>query len=164
METHNAAALEQAFRDGGHGQAPVFVQDNHSCSHAGVLRGLHYQRDPAAQGRLVRVTRGRAWDVVVDLRHGSPTFGRWHAITLDEDNALQVWIPPGLAHGFLAMSDHTEVLYKVTVHRVPALERSLRWDDPRLGIAWPLAPGQAPVLSVKDAHAPAWNGAGLEPG
>ncbi len=144
-EADFAAAIGQPIR---------FVQDNQSGSRRGVLRGLHYQLPPHAQGKLVRVLRGRILDVAVDLRRGSTHFGRWVAHELSDDNRLQVWIPPGFAHGFLVLSDHAEVLYKVTAHHAPEAARAVRWDDPQLGILWPLAAGQAPLLSARDASAP----------
>lgn len=157
MESFNAAAFDAALQADGQGPAPVFVQDNHSCSRAGVLRGLHFQVAPQAQGKLVRVARGAAWDVVVDLRPGSATRGRWHGQTLDADQGEQLWIPPGFAHGFLALADDTHVLYKTTAPYAPACERTLRWNDPRIAIAWPLAPGQAPLVAARDAQAPGWD-------
>jgi len=129
-----------------------FVQDNQSISHSGVLRGLHYQVDPHAQGKLVRVVHGAAWDVVVDIRATSPTFGKWAAVELSAENRKQFWIPPGFAHGFLALEDGTEFLYKTTAYWHAASERAIRWDDPAIGIDWPLA--GAPILSGKDAAAP----------
>lgn len=129
-----------------------FVQDNHSISHKGVLRGLHYQVAPHSQGKLVRVVRGAAWDVAVDIREGSPTFGKWAAIELTAANRKQFWIPAGFAHGFLALEDDTHFLYKTTAYWHGASERSIRWDDATIGVAWPLeAP---PLLSAKDAEAP----------
>jgi dTDP-4-dehydrorhamnose 3,5-epimerase len=128
----------------------TFVQENHSGSARGVLRGLHYQvRRP--QGKLVRAVRGRAYDVCVDMRAGLPTFGRWAAAELSGDNRRMLWIPPGLAHGFLALEDGTELLYKCTEYYAPELERSLLWSDPAVGIEWPLAAGRRPILSEKDA-------------
>ncbi|AWP82722.1 dTDP-4-dehydrorhamnose 3,5-epimerase [Bordetella bronchiseptica] len=125
-----------------------FVQDNHSCSRAGVLRGLHYQiLHP--QAKLVRVVAGEAYDVAVDLRRGSPTFGRWTGAYLSARNRHQLWIPEGFAHGFLALSDDTECLYKATDYYAPEHERCVRWDDPQLKVDWPLQ-GQSPILSVKD--------------
>jgi len=125
-----------------------FVQDNHSRSAKGVLRGLHYQlRQP--QGKLVWVVRGAVFDVAVDLRRSSPTFGQWVGAELSEDNRQQLWIPPGFAHGFQALSDFADVLYKATDYYAPAQERCLAWDSPELGIAWPI---DAPVLSDKDRH------------
>jgi len=124
-----------------------FVQDNHSRSARGVLRGLHYQiRQP--QGKLVRVTAGEVWDVVVDLRRRSPTFGRWTGLTLSADNCRQLWVPPGFAHGFLVLSEAAEFLYKATDYYAPEHERCIAWNDPALGIRWPLE--HAPTLSAKD--------------
>jgi dTDP-4-dehydrorhamnose 3,5-epimerase len=126
---------------------PVFVQDNHSRSARQVLRGLHYQiRQP--QGKLVRVIFGEIFDVAVDMRRGSPTFGRWTGMTLSEANRHMVWIPPGFAHGFLVLSDFAEVLYKTTDYYAPEHERCLIWNDPSVAIAWPF--DGTPVLSDKD--------------
>jgi dTDP-4-dehydrorhamnose 3,5-epimerase len=130
-----------------------FVQDNHSCSQRGVLRGLHYQVAPRAQGKLVRVAKGSAWDVAVDIRKGSPTFGRWVGVELTAANGRQLWVPEGFAHGFIALEDDTHFLYKTTDTYDKPSERSIRWDDPELGIAWPLA-GLQPLLAPKDAEAP----------
>jgi dTDP-4-dehydrorhamnose 3,5-epimerase len=129
------------------GLRPYFVQDNHSRSLRNVVRGLHYQVG-CTQGKLVRVVSGAVYDVVVDLRRGSPTFGRWAATELSAENRLQLWIPPGFAHGFMALSDSAECVYKTTDYWSPAHERTLLWNDPALAIAWPLA-GE-PVLSAKD--------------
>ena len=130
-----------------------FVQDNHSQSAKGVLRGLHYQIQHA-QGKLVRVVRGEVFDVAVDLRKSSATFGQWTGVQLSADNAKQLWIPPGFAHGFLVLSESAEFLYKTTDYWHPSHERSLLWNDPALGIAWPLPAGlDAPVLAAKDAAA-----------
>lgn len=153
-ESFNARGFDAVLRAAGQGPAPTFVQDNESCSAAGVLRGLHYQLPPSAQGRLVRVTRGAAYDVTVDLRRGSPAFGRWQGLMLDGQDGRQLWIPPGFAHGFLALEDSTWLAYKTTQHYDPASERTVRWDDPALGIDWPLPGGQAPRLSARDAGAP----------
>lgn len=131
-----------------------FVQDNHSRSAAGVLRGLHYQVPPHPQGKLVRVVRGRVWDVAVDIREGSPSFGRWVGVELSEDNRRQLWIPEGFAHGFLSLEDDSEFLYKTTDVYARECERAVRWDDPELGIAWPLPAGVSPALAPKDASAP----------
>ena len=139
------------------GQAPSFVQDNQSVSRRGVVRGLHYQTDPAAQGKLVRVLSGAAYDVAVDLRRSSPNFGRWVAEVLSAENRRQIWIPEGFAHGFMALRDGTEVFYKTTDYYAPAAERSIRWDDPELGIGWPAE--VTPVLSDRDAVAPAFRDA-----
>lgn len=132
-----------------------FVQDNHSKSAAGVLRGLHFQRAPHPQGKLVRVVRGRVWDVAVDIREGSPTLGRWTGVELSEENRRQLWIPEGFAHGFLSLEDGTEFLYKTTDVYARDFEGALRWDDPDLAIAWPLN-GISPSLAPKDAQAPTW--------
>ncbi len=127
------------------------VQDNHSGSRQGVLRGLHYQIHKP-QGKLVSVTAGEIFDVAVDLRRSSPTFGRWVGVTLSAENHRQLWVPAGFAHGFYVLSDWAEVIYKVTDFYDPASERTLIWDDPEVGIAWPLRDGQKPVLSPKDAQ------------
>jgi len=130
-----------------------FVQDNHSQSAKGVLRGLHYQIQHA-QGKLVRVVRGEVFDVAVDLRNSSATFGQWTGVHLSADNAKQLWIPPGFAHGFLVLSESAEFLYKTTDYWHPSHERSLLWNDPALGIEWPLPAGlDAPLLAAKDAAA-----------
>jgi len=134
---------------GGHVE---FVQDNHSRSPRGVLRGLHWQEAPHAQGKLVRVTRGAVFDVAVDIRRGSPTFGRWFGVELSDTNHRQLWIAPGLAHGFLVTSEVADFLYKTTTYYAPEAERALRWDDPDLAIAWPDV-GAAPTVSAKDAAA-----------
>ena len=132
------------------GFAGPFVQDNFSRSAAGVLRGLHFQQG-RPQGKLVRVTRGAIFDVAVDLRPGSATLGQWVAAELSELNQLQMWIPPGFAHGLLALEQGADVIYKVTDHHAPELERSIAWDDPELGIAWPLS--GPPILSARDRRA-----------
>ena len=124
-----------------------FVQDNESFSRRGVLRGLHYQIQQS-QGKLVRVVRGSVFDVVVDLRRASPTFGEWVGAELSEENNRQFWIPPGFAHGFLVTSDSADFLYKTTDYYAPEHERSLAWNDPDVGVAWPL--DAAPLLSAKD--------------
>jgi dTDP-4-dehydrorhamnose 3,5-epimerase len=138
-----------------------FVQDNHSRSAAGVLRGLHYQLEPHPQGKLVRCTVGAIFDVAVDIRRGSPSFGQWAGAELSAENRCQVWVPAGFAHGFLTLSEHAEVLYKATAFWSRDCERSIRWDDQQLAIAWPLerlaasAPElSGPQLSAKDAEAP----------
>lgn len=128
-----------------------FVQDNHSRSSRGVLRGLHYQLDPAAQGKLVRVTQGRVLDVAVDVRRSSPRFGQWVGVELSGENHRQLWVPPGFAHGFLVLSDSADFLYKTTNYYAPQAERCIRWDDPALGIDWPDT-GMAPQVSAKDAQ------------
>lgn len=134
------------------GQVPIFVQDNHSRSSRGVLRGLHYQLPPKAQGKLVRVVYGQVFDVAVDVRRGSPTYGDWVGERLSAENKRQLWIPEGFAHGFLTLSDAAQVLYKTTQFYAPELERCIRWDDPVIGIEWPVTPS-VPSLSPKDAKA-----------
>jgi dTDP-4-dehydrorhamnose 3,5-epimerase len=129
----------------------AFVQDNHSRSARGVLRGLHYQIQQA-QGKLVRVTAGSVFDVAVDLRKSSPTFGQWYGLELSAENKRQLWIPPGFAHGFGVTSEHAEFLYKTTDYWAPQFERSVLWSDPAIGIEWP-AELAAPLLSGKDAAA-----------
>lgn len=126
-----------------------FVQDNHSRSSKGVLRGLHYQLPPHAQGKLVRCTRGAVFDVAVDIRKSSPTFGQWVGVELSEDNHRQLWLPPGMAHGFVALTDTADFLYKATGYYAPSHERSIVWNDPAIGIEWPVD-GQ-PQLAAKDA-------------
>ena len=147
FESFNEAKFREAT-----GFTGSFVQDNHSISHKGVLRGLHYQLPPRAQGKLVRVVAGAAFDVAVDIREGSPTFGKWAGLELSAANRKQFWIPAGFAHGFLALQDGTEFLYKTTDFWHAASERSIRWDDPAIGVQWPL--GGVPVVSGKDAGAP----------
>lgn len=144
METWQAERYRQTHIPG------PFVQDNYSCSTRGVLRGLHYQlRHP--QGKLVYVLQGEVFDVVVDIRRGSPTFGRWVGEILSGDNHRQLYIPPGFAHGFCVLSDVAHFLYKCTDFYAPGDEYGLRWDDPGLGINWPVS---GPVLSEKDEHSP----------
>ena len=130
------------------GKAVVFVQDNHSLSFRGILRGLHYQLPPKAQGKLVRVIAGEVFDVAVDLRKKSPTFGRWIGSLLSAENKQQLWIPEGFAHGFIVLSESAEFLYKTTDYYAPDCERCILWDDPAIGIQWPL--NVKPVLSMKD--------------
>lgn len=130
-----------------------FVQDNHSRSaRRGTLRGLHFQAPPAAQGKLVRVTRGAVLDVAVDIRNGSPTYGRHVAVELTEDNWRQLWVPPGFLHGFLTLTDSTEFLYKVTSYYSPAHDGAVAWNDPDLGIEWPIPEAEL-TLSEKDRSA-----------
>jgi dTDP-4-dehydrorhamnose 3,5-epimerase len=145
MESWNA----RAFADAGLDMA--FVQDNHSRSAKGVLRGLHYQLQNA-QGKLVRVTAGAVFDVAVDIRRSSPHFGRWVGYELSDANKRMLYVPPGFAHGFVVLSDSADFLYKCTSYYDPGSERSLRWDDPAIGIIWPDF-GMAPQLSAKDAAA-----------
>ncbi len=130
-----------------------FVQDNHSHSGRHILRGLHYQI-LKPQGKLVRVTSGTVFDVAVDIRRASPTFGRWVGVTLSAENHHMLWVPPGFAHGYLVLSDSADFLYKVTDFWAPEQERAIRWDDPAVGVRWPLPAGAQPVLSGKDAAAP----------
>lgn len=129
-----------------------FVQDNHSRSVHRTLRGLHYQIEHT-QGKLVRVVRGAIFDVAVDIRRSSPTFGRWVGVELSEENHHILWVPPGLAHGFLVLSDSADFLYRCTDFYSPRHERAIAWDDPDLAIHWPLPPGTTPLLSPKDAAA-----------
>ena len=143
---------ERKFRDGG--IDAHFVQDNHSRSSQWVLRGLHYQvLQP--QGKLVRVTRGAVFDVAVDVRRGSPTFGQSVGIELNDVNQYMLWVPAGFAHGFLVLSETVDFVYKCTDFYAPEYERTVRWNDPELGIEWPLPPGVAPKLAAKDSAAPA---------
>lgn len=130
-----------------------FVQDNHSRSIRGTLRGLHYQIEKP-QGKLVRVVSGEVFDVAVDLRRSSPTFGLWDGVRLSADNQQELWIPPGFAHGFYVLSEYADLLYKCTDYYLPAADRTIRWDDPDLSIPWPLVNGCPPLLSPKDAGAP----------
>jgi dTDP-4-dehydrorhamnose 3,5-epimerase len=142
FEPYNRRAFREAT-----GFDVEFVQDNHSRSKRGVLRGLHYQiRQP--QGKLVRVLAGRIFDVAVDLRRSSSTFGKWAGLELDSQTKHALWVPPGFAHGFLVLSETADILYKTTDYYAPQHERTLRWDDPRLAVAWPLS-GE-PILSDKD--------------
>jgi dTDP-4-dehydrorhamnose 3,5-epimerase len=151
LESWNAKVFAEAGLD------MPFVQDNHSRSAKGVLRGLHYQLTNP-QGKLVRVTQGAVFDVAVDIRRSSPHFGRWTGHVLSADNKAMLWIPPGFAHGFLVLSDSADFLYKCTTLYDPPSDRSLAWDDPEIGIAWPLD-GVTPLLSAKDAAASRLSGA-----
>lgn len=128
-----------------------FVQDNHSLSVKNVIRGLHYQKEPRAQGKLVRVIKGRVWDVAVDIRPGSASYGKWLGVELSEENHLMLYIPPGFAHGFASLSDEVHLLYKCTQEYDPALDAGIRWDDPDLAIQWPVG---NPLLSPKDRILP----------
>ena len=143
FESFNHKKFEAAI-----GRSVNFVQDNHSESSKGVLRGLHYQVSPMAQGKLVRVVRGEVFDVVVDIRPNSPTYGKWLGEILSAENKKQLWIPEGFAHGFLTLSDRSEFLYKTTDYYSPMHERCLRWNDPTIGIEWPK--DLTPLLSQKD--------------
>lgn len=151
FESFNEKAFNEAT-----GNQLAFVQDNHSKSVKGVLRGLHYQLPPKAQGKLVRVVQGEVFDVVVDIRKDSPTYGQWVGEILSADNKKQLWIPPGFAHGFLTLSDTAEFLYKTTDYWSPEHERAIIWNDPTLKIDWPLN-GAQPTLAAKDAAAVAFN-------
>jgi dTDP-4-dehydrorhamnose 3,5-epimerase len=143
METWNEAAFRETGLD------LTFVQDNHSRSQKGVLRGLHFQ-NPGPQGKLVRVTNGAVFDVAVDLRENSSTFGKWVGVELTADNKRMFWVPEGFAHGFLTLSDDTDFLYKCTAPYAPQSEHTLAWDDPAVGIEWPVS-GLSPIISDKDA-------------
>ena len=145
FESFNSRAFAEAV-----GREVAFVQDNHSTSRRHVLRGLHYQ-DPRPQGKLVRTLAGTIYDVAADIRPESPTFGRWVGVELSAENRRQLWVPEGLAHGFLVLSDVAEVLYKTTEFYAPGCEQCIRWDDPTLAIGWPLS--AEPVLSPRDAAA-----------
>ncbi len=161
MESYSKRDFDAAV-----GRPVQFVQDNHSFSRRGVLRGLHYQLPPNAQGKLVRVTRGVVWDVAVDIRRSSPTFGQHHAIELSADNQRQYWIPEGFAHGFVVLSDTADFLYKTTACYAPQSDRALKWDDVTFDIPWPLNHahpetgellGQAVQISDKDRAAAAFS-------
>jgi dTDP-4-dehydrorhamnose 3,5-epimerase len=154
METFNQRAFDAAV-----GRHVDFVQDNHSRSTRGVLRGLHYQLPPHAQGKLVRSVRGAIHDIAVDLRRSSSTFGRWVAVELSADNHRQLWIPPGFAHGFAVLGDSADVIYKTSGYYAAAAERCIRWNDPTLAIAWPV-PGPV-LLSPKDTQGVAFADAPL---
>jgi dTDP-4-dehydrorhamnose 3,5-epimerase len=145
LETYYAERYQAA------GICADFVQDNHAGSRKGILRGLHYQsRQP--QGKLMRVVIGEVFDVAVDLRRHSPTFGKWASATLSAQNKLQMWIPPGFAHGYYVLSDWAEIVYKTSDYYAPQWERTLCWDDPDIAIQWPLLNGEPPQLSAKDVH------------
>jgi len=148
MESFNAQAFKQAT-----GLEVTFVQDNHSRSARGVLRGLHYQIQQA-QGKLVRVVAGEVFDVAVDLRQSSATFGQWEGVLLSAENHRQLWIPPGFAHGFVVLSETADFLYKTTDYYAPQHEACLKWDDPTVGIEWPLE--FSPSLSAKDQQGLPW--------
>jgi dTDP-4-dehydrorhamnose 3,5-epimerase len=163
-ESYNQARFDAALAAIGLPAPRPFVQDNHSCSQAGVLRGLHYQLPPHAQGKLVRVVQGCAFDVAVDIRERSPTFGRWVGMELSAANKRQMWVPEGFAHGFVALENDTHFLYKTTDVYAKDCERSIRWDDPAIGIEWPLLKGLGlPLLAPKDAAAPLLAQADLPP-
>ncbi|HBZ14637.1 MAG TPA: dTDP-4-dehydrorhamnose 3,5-epimerase [Pantoea sp.] len=150
-ESFNQRAFENAV-----GRPVNFVQDNHSKSRKGVLRGLHYQLAPQAQGKLVRCTVGEVFDVAVDIRQGSTTYGKWVGVILSAENKRQLWIPEGFAHGFMALSESVEFLYKTTNYYSPQHERSIRWDDAEIGIAWPSIDVEL-IISEKDKLADSLN-------
>lgn len=147
METYN----EEVFRN--HGLTETFVQDNMSRSKKGTLRGMHYQLAPHAQGKLVRVTYGEVFDAGVDLRRSSPTYGKWFGLHLTGENKKALYVPPGFAHGFLVLSDEAEFHYKCTSLYAPKFDRGMRWNDPKVGIEWPMDPDPE-MLSEKDRTAP----------
>jgi dTDP-4-dehydrorhamnose 3,5-epimerase len=147
MERFNRAGFARAV-----GRDVDFVQDNHSRSVRGVLRGLHFQLPPHPQAKLVSVLAGEIFDVAVDIRRSSPTFGRWQAVVLSAENRRQLWVPEGFAHGFLVLSESADVLYKTSGYYAPASDRAIAWNDPALAIEWPL--DGAPTLSPRDASAP----------
>lgn len=153
MESFNQQAFEKALSDRGL-EVPKFVQDNHSYSQKGVLRGLHYQLNPHAQGKLVRVVQGRAWDVAVDIRQDSLTFGQWVGVELTGENHKQFWIPAGFAHGFIALEDNTQFLYKTTNYYSKESERSIVWNDEDISIEWPIEKDLELLLTDKDKLAP----------
>jgi dTDP-4-dehydrorhamnose 3,5-epimerase len=147
MERYNRAVFTRAI-----GHEVDFVQDNHSRSERGVLRGLHFQLPPHPQAKLVSVLAGEIFDVAVDIRRSSPTFGRWQGVVLSAENRRQLWVPEGFAHGFLVLSDCADVLYKTSGYYAPASDRAIAWNDPALAIDWPL--DAAPTLSSRDSAAP----------
>ncbi|WP_119964575.1 dTDP-4-dehydrorhamnose 3,5-epimerase [Simplicispira lacusdiani] len=155
FESFNQRAFNEAT-----GTNHEFVQDNHSRSSKGVLRGLHYQIQQP-QGKLVRVVQGAVFDVAVDVRRSSPTFGQWVGVELSAENHRQLWVPPGFAHGFLVLSESADFLYKTTDYYAPQHERSIAWNDPQIGVVWPVVHGEQPLLSAKDRAAPLL--AGLSP-
>ena len=156
FESFNQKAFEEAT-----GLSPLFVQDNHSKSTKGVLRGLHYQLPPKAQGKLVRVVQGDVFDIAVDIRKSSPTFGMWIGEILSAENKKQLWIPEGFAHGFLTLSETAEFLYKTTDYYAPEFERCIRWDDSSIAVDW--KNNNKPVLAPKDEDAPLLRQAELFP-
>ncbi|HCN5511414.1 TPA: dTDP-4-dehydrorhamnose 3,5-epimerase, partial [Escherichia coli] len=145
MESFNQKVFEEAV-----GRKVEFVQDNHSKSNRGVLRGLHYQLEPYAQGKLVRCVVGEVFDVAVDIRKSSPTFGKWVGVNLSSENMRQLWIPEGFAHGFLVLSDTAEFLYKTTKYYHPESDSGIIWNDKNIGICWPLR--EKPIISEKDSN------------
>jgi dTDP-4-dehydrorhamnose 3,5-epimerase len=155
MESYNERKFHRALAELGLPLPRAFVQDNHSRSGSGVLRGLHFQVDPHAQGKLVRVVKGAVWDVTVDVRASSPMRGQWFGLELSAANRRQLWIPEGFAHGFLTLEEDTHFLYKTTDYYARECERSFRWNDPTFAIEWPLERiAGPPLLAPKDATAP----------
>ena len=145
METYKKSDFVEA------GITEDFTQDNHSYSSKGVLRGIHFQKEPHAQGKLVRCVKGAVWDVAVDLRVDSETFGQWYGLEITEENKTMFYIPPGFGHGFLTLQDNTHFLYKCTNEYNPDADSGIIWNDPEIGIEWPLKEGQVPFVSEKDA-------------
>lgn len=161
MESYSQPRLEAALAKAGLPPAGPFVQDNLSMSSRGVLRGLHYQLPPRAQGKLVSVVQGKVWDVAVDLRRGSPTLGQWAGLELSAEDPRQLWIPPGFAHGFVVLSETALFSYKTTaVYDAPS-ERAVVWNDSQLAVRWPLPGDMEPLVAEKDARAPAFARADL---
>ena len=156
MESFNEQKFAEALTERGL-PVPKFVQDNHSMSKKGVLRGLHFQVPPHAQGKLVRVVQGKAWDVAVDIRPISKTYGEWVGVELTGENHKQFWIPAGFAHGFVALEDNTQFLYKTTNYYSKECERSIVWDDADIAIEWPIESGLELKLTDKDKFAPTFN-------
>ena len=157
LESWNQQRFDEAV-----GRPVRFVQDNHSRSAHGVLRGLHYQVPPAGQGKLIRVASGKIFDVAVDMRRSSPQLGQWVGVEVSADNGVQLWIPPGFAHGFVTLSESADLLYKATGYYSPDHERTLAWDDPHVGVEWPLAALRSAVtLSAKDQAGLPWKSAPL---
>ena len=156
MESFNQQAFEQILKERNL-DIPQFVQDNHSCSQKNTLRGLHFQKAPYAQGKLVRVVQGKAWDVAVDIRPESKTYGQWVGVELSGENSKQFWIPEGFAHGFVALEDNTQFLYKTTNYYSKECERSIVWDDADIAIEWPIESGLELKLTDKDKFAPTFN-------
>lgn len=153
MESFNQKAFEQILKERNL-DIPQFVQDNHSCSQTNTLRGLHFQKAPYAQGKLVRVVQGKAWDVAVDIRPESKTYGQWVGVELSGENSKQFWIPEGFAHGFVALEDNTQFLYKTTNYYNRESEGAIIWNDPDLKIEWPVESSLELLLTEKDRMAP----------
>ena len=156
MESFNQKTFEQILKERNL-DVPQFVQDNHSFSQKNTLRGLHFQKAPYAQGKLVRVVQGKAWDVAVDIRPNSKTYGQWVGVELTGENHKQFWIPAGFAHGFVALEDNTQFLYKTTNYYSKECERSIVWDDADIAIEWPIESGLELKLTDKDKFAPTFN-------